>query len=464
VYSSVAGGTPTGYYYLVALTTAVFGDSVQGIRMASALLGVATIGVLFWLLRRDFGLAAAIVASALLSISLWHRIFSRMGHLVITWPLIVLLATLALRRAIRTGLWAWWAVSGALFGAGIHFYNAHLLFLAAIGAIAVPLVVTLLIRGRLAISAVAAFAIAFTAAALPLLTFVATHPDQFVGRAETISLFNSPEWRMQTDLFDKMRFLSGRYVASWDRLSMHPEPTPIDLTGVVPLVPPAALLLSCVGLVLGIARYGHHPAVALGAVVVVVMPMMAAVFTDFAMRRAFVIAPFLALFGGIAVAQMMSIVRNRRLAIRVALAICLGCWILLIGYQELLAFRTTMVSSNTRWALGPELIEATRFLNRLPRTSFVHFYSVRWPFDHEVVRLLAPSVRGESRGAPFGNDSLDVNQTASEHVVLLLDEYRDLLPRVVQRYPGGTVVAGARSHGADDGPSYHAYVLPTLPR
>jgi 4-amino-4-deoxy-L-arabinose transferase-like glycosyltransferase len=464
VYSGVAAGNPTGYYHLVALTTAVFGDSIHSIRLASALVGVATIGVLFALLLRDFGLVAAIAASALLSVSVWHRIFSRMGHVNITWPLIILLATLALRQAIKTGSSAWWSASGAVFAAGIYLYNGHLLFLAAIGGIAAPIVLMLVARGRLAGTAVAAFTIAFTATALPLLTFVATHPDRFVGRAETISLFNSPEWRMPTDMVDKMRFLAGRYVASWDRLSIHPEPTPIDLTGVVPLVPPVALLLSGAGLVLGIARHARHPAVALGAAIVVVMPMMAAVFTDFAMRRAFVIAPFLAMFGGIAVAQLLSIVRNRSLVIRVAMAIGLGCCVLLIGYQELQAFRTTMVSSNTRWALGPELIEVTRFLNRLPSTSFVHFYSVRWPFDHEVVRLLAPAVRGESRGAPFGNDSLDINQSASEHVFVLLDEYRDVLPRVVQRYPGGTAVAGARANGPDDGPSYQAYVLPTMPR
>ena len=463
VYSDAAAGTPTGYYHLVALTTAVFGDSIHGVRMASALLGVATIGLVFVLVRGDFGLVAAVAASGLLAASVWHRIFSRMGHLVISWPLIVLLATLAMRQAIRTGFWAWWAVSGALFATGIYLYYAHVVFLAAFGVVAVFVAPTLLFRRRLAGRAVAAFTIAFGAAALPMLMFIATHPDQFLRRAEPISLFSLPEWNMQTDLLGKFRFLAGRYVEGWDRLSFHPEPTPIDLTGVVPLVTPAALLLSGIGLVICVARY-RHPAAVLAAVVVVVMPMAPGLFTDFAMRRAFVIAPFLAMFGGIAIAQLLASVRDRPRWIRAAMAVGVGCWLLLIVYRDLRAFSTTMVSSNTRWALGPELVEATRFFNRLPGTAFVHFYSVRWPLEHEVVRFLAPSIRGETRGAPFGSDSLEIAQGGGEHVFVLLGEYRDRLPRLVERYPGGRIVSGPPSNGTDDGPSYQAYVLPEKPR
>ena len=463
VYSSAAAGTPTGYYHLVALTTAVFGDSIHGVRMASALLGVATIGVVFVLVRGDFGLVAAAAAGVLLSISFWHRIFSRMGHLVITWPLIVLLATLAVRQAIRTGFWGWWAVSGAFFATGIYFYNAHLVFLAAFGAIAVVVAPTLLFQRRLGGRAVAAFTIAFGATALPMLMFIATHPDQFLGRAAPILVFNSPEWNMQADVLGKFRFLADRYVEGWDRLSFHPEPTPIDLTGVVPLVTPAALLLSGIGLLICLARY-RQPAAVLAAFVVVVMPMAPGLFTDFATRRAFVIAPFLAMFGGIAIAKLLSSVRDRPRWIRAAMTVGVSCWLLLIVYRDTRAFSTTMVSSNTRWAMGPEVIEATRFFNRLPSTAFVHFYSVRWPFEHEVVRFLAPSVRGESRGAPFASDSLEIKQGGSEHVFVLLGEYRDRLPRLVERYPGGRIVSGPPSNGTDDGPSYQAYVLPVKPR
>jgi hypothetical protein len=463
VYSSAAAGTPTGYYHLVALTTAVFGDSIHGVRMASALLGVATIGVVFVLVRGDFGLVAAAAASVLLSISVWHRIFSRMGHLVISWPLIVLLATLALRQAIRTGLWGWWAASGAFFATGIYFYNAHLVFLAAFGAIAVFVAPTLLFRRQLAGRAVAALTLAFGATALPMLMFIATHPDQFLRRAAPISVFNSPEWNTRADLVGKLRFLAERYVEGWNRLSFHPEPTSIDLTGVVPLVTPAALLLSGVGLVICLARY-RHPVAVLAAVVVVVMPMAPGLFTDFAMRRAFVIVPFLAMFGGIGIAKLLSSVRDRPHWIRAAMTVGVGCWLLLIVYQDFRAFSTTMASSNTRWAMGPEVVEAARFLDRLPSTAFVHFYSVRWPFEHEIIRFLAPSVRGETRGAPFASDSLEIKQGGSEHVFVLLGEYRGRLPHLVEMYPGGRIVSGPRSNGTDDGPSYEAYVLSVEPR
>jgi hypothetical protein len=231
----------------------------------------------------------------------------------------------------------------------------------------------------------------------------------------------------------------------------------------VPLVTPAALLLSGVGLVICLARY-RHPVAVLAAVVVVVMPMAPGLFTDFAMRRAFVIVPFLAMFGGIGIAKLLSSVRDRPHWIRAAMTVGVGCWLLLIVYQDFRAFSTTMASSNTRWAMGPEVVEAARFLDRLPSTAFVHFYSVRWPFEHEIIRFLAPSVRGETRGAPFASDSLEINQGGSEHVFVLLGEYRGRLPHLVERYPGGRIVSGPRSNGTDDGPSYEAYVLSVEPR
>ena len=57
---------------LIHTTTALLGASEWSARLVPALVGIATIPVFFFCIRRLFGNNAACIASALLAVSTWH--------------------------------------------------------------------------------------------------------------------------------------------------------------------------------------------------------------------------------------------------------------------------------------------------------------------------------------------------------------------------------------------------------
>jgi hypothetical protein len=113
--------------------------------------------------------------------------------------------------------------------------------------------------------------------------------------------------------------------------------------------------------------------------------------------------------------------------------------------------------------LGPELVEAAGYVDELPDDTYVYFFSARWPFAHETIRFLAPDARGETRGAPYGQDSIDIDPAKGRAVFVLMGEFQLLLPEIQAKYPGGTVVEGPALTDPVTGPTYVAYELPTQP-
>jgi hypothetical protein len=234
-------------------------------------------------------------------------------------------------------------------------------------------------------------------------------------------------------------------------------------SGSAGLVPLSAAILAAIGFALALARR-NSMLVYLGAAIIVAMPILPVVSVDFALRRAMVIAPFLAMFGALAVTEIFRVAWRQRALIRVAVIA------ILIGVTANIAYRNiddyfnnTAVSQGTRWVLGPELMETTEFIQDLPEGSYVYMYSSRWPFSHETVRFLAPDAKGETRGAPYGPDTIDVDPARGQPVFVLMGEYQLMLPDIQARYPGGTVVHGPALSDQVTGPSYIAYLLPAPP-
>ena len=497
VYTPAAAGNPTGFYYLVAVSTSILGDSILAVRITSAVIGILTVAALYVLLRRNLGFISAASGSALLSLSLWHVIFSRLGHVTVSWPLVAVLMTISLIEALKTESWRWWGLSGAFLALGIYLYNGHIFlltvvllfaafhlfgwrgcFAAASLGIAVwhpgwpALAVLLLAIVALAFSPrvratsqwtnATAFGAALAVIAFPMVRFVTDHRDDYFGRGRALSLFNSAEWAQQTSRTGKARLLFDRYVDVWEMLSFNPVPSVVDLTGVVPIVTPAALALSAAGLVLGLTRR-FGPLVQLGALIVLTMPIAPAMFVDVALRRELVIVPFLAMFAGIAVAEILRLSRRRRWDVKIGGFAVVILVLSLITYRNVTGFATTMDSQSARWTLGPELVETTSYLDALPSDAYVYFFAIRWPFHHEVIRYLSPEARGETRGAPYGPDSIEIDPAKGQPVFVLIGEYQRLLPEIQARYPGGTIVEGPVLTDPVTGPTYIAYVLPAQP-
>jgi len=171
------------FFYLIALLARFSPLSHFCIKLTSALVGIATIPVLYRAGSAFFGPREGLIAASLLAVNRWHIILSRSGFRVSSLPLFVALLLWAVARALHTRRVTDAAVAGAVLGLGMYTYTAF-----AFTVIAVPLGLAVLFlggrragwRGLVALLAVgAAFALVVYA---PLGRFALEYPQQYLQR------------------------------------------------------------------------------------------------------------------------------------------------------------------------------------------------------------------------------------------------------------------------------------------
>ncbi len=171
------------FFYLSALVAQFSPLSHFSIKLTSALVGIATVPVLYAAATELFTPQVGLIAAGLLAVNRWHLILSRSGFRVSLLPLFVILLLWAVTRALRSRRVVEAAVAGVVLGLGLYTYTAF-----AFTLIAIPLgLALLLLSGRridwrwlLALLAVGvAFALVVYA---PLGRFALENPDQYLGR------------------------------------------------------------------------------------------------------------------------------------------------------------------------------------------------------------------------------------------------------------------------------------------
>ena len=212
-----ASGHEALYHALNALFLAWFGPGALGIRLLSAFLGTLAVPLTYALARRLFGPAVALTAAALLAVSFWGLMYSRVGIRHVTTPVLALAAFWAFWQAmmadgrppttdrrqkwgreqnalpwnLEPGTWnllgqrsavsgrpsvVFFAAAGLFLGLGFHSYfasrGAPLIPLAFLGYVALvaPGVLRRSWRGLLVMAGVAALV------ALPLTLAIAAQP------------------------------------------------------------------------------------------------------------------------------------------------------------------------------------------------------------------------------------------------------------------------------------------------
>jgi 4-amino-4-deoxy-L-arabinose transferase-like glycosyltransferase len=498
VFSPASGGNPTGFYYLAVIPVWLFGNTIFAIRVLSATIDVLTVLCFYIALRRSFGWGTAVAGSALLAASGWHVQFARIAFMNILWPLTVMIGLIAVGEAVRSGSKLRWAAAGGGLALGIYAYNGHFLYLGvvalamawillgwtaalAVGLIGLAYLAPSLLSIGLAVIGVAVMAInpatrrrerLLTALAFvagfgfviwPMARFILEDPDVYFGRGRGVTVFRTEQWTALTTHTEQLRFLGGRYVDFWDHLMLHPPLDGVAGNGSSGIVPITAVVLAGIGILFGIARR-WQPLVLLGVLTVLLAPFAPIASADFAMRRAMIMAPFLAMFGGIAVAEVIRSTWNRRWVVRVAGAAVVLVLLANIGYRNVNDFFTnTARSQPMHWVMGPEMVETAEYVETLPDDAYVYLYSERWPFHYEIMQYFAPDAAGETRGAPYGPDTLDVDPQNGQSVFVLMGGYQGLLSEIQARYPGGSVVVGPALSYAPTNPTYIAYLLPAQP-
>ena len=111
------------YINLLGFTFCLIGPSIFAIRLISALLGILTIVVIFFLGKELFNKKVGLISSALISFSFWHLNLSRLGFRAILVPLILTLALYFLFRGIRLQKFYYFLLSGFFWGLGFYSYT-----------------------------------------------------------------------------------------------------------------------------------------------------------------------------------------------------------------------------------------------------------------------------------------------------------------------------------------------------
>jgi 4-amino-4-deoxy-L-arabinose transferase-like glycosyltransferase len=179
------------YFYLAGGLMRLTGESLFSLRLASAFLGLLTVAATYWLGRELLAdRRVALLAAALLAVSFWHLLFSRLGFRAISQPLLQALAVAALFRGLRRSSWPWLAVAGLALGLTAYTYLAARLFPIPLFLAALPLIAGPNRRQHL--RHLGLTALVALATLTPLLLFFVANPETFWVRIGQVGPAESP--------------------------------------------------------------------------------------------------------------------------------------------------------------------------------------------------------------------------------------------------------------------------------
>ena len=451
-WSNVALGTPAGTFYWTAAIFSLFGDTVYTLRVSYALLGVATVPVAYLAFRVMFEKTTATIAGLLFCFSAWHIHFSRVAHVPVAWVLVEAGVMLALFLALRYESILLFALTGAVFAAGIYTYGGYPVFvlamLAFLGWLAVARYRDRLLEFASWVGVMVGLAIIV---GLPMASYALDHPSDYIDRNRERSVARSPEYKSAGNLFERAHVLYSREVDYLQLAVTDPRMDTVDGAGAFPFVSWALVVLLVPGGVICLLRW-REPAYAfllLGIVVIALAPVLT---TDAAYRRTVGLTPLLAGVAALPLATLLAWAR-RRLALTVAAGVVVALAVGTVSAIDLTRYFSTYDDDpGVNEVYAKTMSDVMSYVDTLPGSPYVYFLSGRWSFDHETRKFLQPHLQGEDRSARFGVYSLDADRS-KDTLFLFLDAYTDQVDRVEARYPGG------RTFVTDE---FEAYYLPKL--
>jgi 4-amino-4-deoxy-L-arabinose transferase-like glycosyltransferase len=201
------GLLPNLLYYMVAVSIKIFGRNEIGVRMISALFGVACVPLVYLIGRKFWGKLAGFSGAWLVSVNHFSIHYSRIGLNIIEATFFMLLFILLFlvpnsrdlseqdqepnNADISSLLKNKFSiiphiVVGLICGLAQYMYLGSRLIV----LVALPLYAFLLIKKRINIIQVAVVALTAILVFAPLGTYYLQHPIDFTGRMETVSIFN----------------------------------------------------------------------------------------------------------------------------------------------------------------------------------------------------------------------------------------------------------------------------------
>lgn len=453
-------GQPAGPLYFAAPIVGLLGDSVFSVRLSMALLAIVTVPVAYLTFRVMFGRTLGTFAAILLALGLWHLHFSRIGFMVISWPLMELVTLLFLFLGIKTRRWLFFGLAGLAFGAGIYTYNAYPIFALPFGVFIVWL--ALRYRGRDLmryggqVTLMAGLAIF---AALPMILYATEPGRDLLIHHRGVSLLETEEWE-SGGLVDKGQLVFERTSDFFTSAFWDGRTDGADGSGEEAMVDRVTVVLLILGTAMFLRRWRQPAAVAV-LLMVILLPA-ASIFSINAMfRRTLGIVPFLAVLAAAPLAFWWDQAKTFKLPWRNASYAAIAIVVALIGYLNLsFYFNEFPDTENTRFTFVEELADASQYLSDLPGDPYVYFYSGRWSFNYETRRYLASNREGEDRSEEHGTFSLEPDR-GGDVVYVFLAPYLEQADEVERRFPGGTRFDSVEGDGRV---LFRAYFLPDAGR
>ena len=465
VYTHAALGQPAGHAYLATPIIWLLGDTAFALRLPLALVAIAAVPLLYALVRVSFGRAEAFFAAALLAISYWHLLYSRVAHWSISYGTVVLAVLLCVMLGMRQRRMAWFVAGGALLGLGVYTYNIYPI---AIVAVAAFLAITTAIRWRERddvaswLRSVGAFGAAALVVALPFIVYIAD-PDAYYWEHildySDVSVTQSREFE-EAGFPERARLIGEQAWTFARTYAYDADPDIVDGNGLRPVFEPLTLLLIGAGLILA-WRYRREPMVIAALCCTFIIPLPAVLQQGSIMRQPVAAAPFVMFIAALPLAAVwragVEQPRWRILSVA-AVAIALGS-LAAISVRDY--FFTWRDDPWVRLIYHEEITAVSEYLDRLPDGTYVYFYSDRAPLDLETRQFLAPGVEGEDRSREFSDwdASIESIDRSRPVVFALLEPYMELIDEIEERYPGGRAVEGRREGRLH----FRAYELPARP-
>jgi hypothetical protein len=172
----------TLWFFMQALALRLFGDSIAGLRMLSALIGTLAIPALYIFARPLYGRTVAFGAAILFTFFDFHIHFSRIGLNNIADPLMILVTLAAFFYGYRRQSLFGFALAGVLMGLAQYLYFGTRLIVIIVAVLTVFLMIQERRQFLKFLGYIAVMATGFVLTLGPLLRYYIAHPDTYLAR------------------------------------------------------------------------------------------------------------------------------------------------------------------------------------------------------------------------------------------------------------------------------------------
>lgn len=430
-------GDPALYVHILAPFVRLLGPTMEAIRLPSALVGMATVPLLYGMVRDLYGRGPALLSALLLATSAVHIHFSRLALNVVWVPFFACLSLWFLWRGMRQRGDVWYLLAGISAGLGFYFhFTARLMALVLLLVLAGHLMIEAC-GWRVWIRTVALTGLGALLALSPLLAHFSSNPSLFTDHMEQRGIWN--HWGELADRYDtvpgdKLGILGEQVWRSFAAFLAYrdsPYGARIYTFMDVPLMNPLVGVLAMLGLALLVFHWRAEPSRLL--LIWFVVPLIfASILTDVAGQAHRLINPLLPAL--VAAALVIDLGRRyvqvRMPARGAVVAASVVVVVPLVAGQWMTArYFEPDVTANFAAATTAQ----ARCMEALPAGTIVLVAGTPVFADHGPSRYLGHDV--DRRDLTDPETELPVDAQGRALAIMVHEEDRDVLPRIRAAYP-----------------------------